>query len=730
MKKLNKYIIGIAAILFAFTSCVKDLDTVPIDKDVVTSASVYTDSVGNYKLVLAKLYAGLAVSGQEGPSGNGDISGLDEGFGQYLRGYWYMQELPTDEAIIAWNDGNLRDLHDMDWSAANEFITAFYYRIYYQISLCNEFIRETTDEKLSERGVKEADITTIKGYREEARFLRAVSYWHALDLFGSVPFVTEEDNVGSFFPEQISKADLFSYIETELLDLVDGLPEPMTNEYARADKAAAWMLLAKLYLNAEVYVGTDRYSDAITYSKNIIDAGYVFEDDFSNLFKADNDMAEGVIFPIAFDGIRTKTWGGTTFIIHAAIGGTIDPAAYGVDGGWAGLRATKELVSKFIDISGLSKGKAVSPKASYPEIFMPGAHNGWDPGTANALGSYNDDGVYEGYQYLTSGTEFKFTPERDWDTDWGDTGADGTLEVGGGNISVTSDGYYKIDVDIPNLTYTLTKTDWGIIGSGVPPYDWSADANMTLDTETGIWSAILTLRDGVMKFRANDGWDINYGDNEPDGFLDAGGNDIAITAGKYLITLDLSTPDYTFTTTPFAEDERRMFHSDGQTLEITDIFEFTEGYAVTKFSNLTSTGAQGSALDFPDTDFPMFRLADAYLIYAEAVLRGGAGGDAGLALGYVNDIITRAYGGDSSGNITAGELTLDFILDERAREFLWECHRRTDLVRFGKFSGSDYLWAWKGGVMEGVGTDSKYDHFPIPSSDLGANTNLTQNGNY
>ncbi|MDX2413997.1 MAG: RagB/SusD family nutrient uptake outer membrane protein, partial [Bacteroidales bacterium] len=135
MKKLNKYLIGIAAILFAFTSCVKDLDTIPIDKDVTTSASVYTDSVGNYKLVLAKLYAGLAVSGQEGPAGNGDISGLDEGFGQYLRGYWYMQELPTDEAIIAWNDGNLRDLHDQDWSAANEFITAFYYRIYYQISL-------------------------------------------------------------------------------------------------------------------------------------------------------------------------------------------------------------------------------------------------------------------------------------------------------------------------------------------------------------------------------------------------------------------------------------------------------------------------------------------------------------------------------------------------------------------------------------------------------------------
>jgi len=207
-----------AAILMTFASCVNDLNTIPLDKDVITSEAVYSNPE-NYKHVLAKLYAGLAVSGQQGPSGMNDLSGLDEGFGQYLRAYWYAEELPTDEAVMAWNDKTIRDFHDMDWTSNDEFISNMYYRIFYQISLCNEFIRESSPEKLASRGIPEASRTEIGLYREEARFLRALSYWHALDLFGSVPFVTEKDMVGAFFPEQISRADLFKYVETELLDI-------------------------------------------------------------------------------------------------------------------------------------------------------------------------------------------------------------------------------------------------------------------------------------------------------------------------------------------------------------------------------------------------------------------------------------------------------------------------------------------------------------------------------
>ncbi len=530
MKRIYFKIMMVAGLFLAFTSCTKDLDTVPLDPKTTTSATVF-DSPEAYKAVLAKLYAGLAVSGQSGPAGNPDISGIDEGFGQYLRGYWYLQELSTDEALISWNDQTVKDFHYQTWDANDVFIKAFYYRVFYQVALCNEFLRQTTDAKLADRGV-DADLKAdITHYRAEARFLRALSYWHAMDEFGSVPFVTEDDPVGAFFPKQISRADLFSFIESELKAIEPDLVDARQNEYGRADKAADWTLLAKIYLNAGVYTGQEMNTECLTYCNKVIDAGYSLQPEYQDLFLADNDVNNSeAIFTVNFDGVHTKTYGGTTFIIHASVGGTMDPAASGIDGGWAGLRTTSAFVNKFDDITG----------------------------------------------------------------------------------------------------------------------------------ET---------------------------------------------------------------------DSRAMFWTDGQSLEINDVGKFEDGYAINKFKNVTSSGTPGSDLGFPDTDFPMFRLADVYLMYAEAVLRGGAGGDVATAVGYINQLRERAYG-DTSGDITESDLTLDFILDERARELYWEGTRRTDLVRYGKFTGGEYLWPWKGGIKEGVATDGKYNIYPIPSSDITANPNLIQNPGY
>ncbi|MCF8235065.1 MAG: RagB/SusD family nutrient uptake outer membrane protein [Bacteroidales bacterium] len=528
MKRISNISILIAALALIVSSCSKDLDTTPLDPEVVTAADIF-DNPAAYKQVLAKLYAGLAVSGQDGPAGNADIAGIDEGFGQYLRGYWYHQEFPTDEAVIAWNDQTIKDFHWQSWGSSDVFITAMYYRIFYQIAACNEFIRETTDAKLDERGVSGQLRTDIGYFRAEARFLRALSYWHAMDLFANPPFVTEKDKVGYFFPEQIQRADLFEYIEQELLDIEPMLIDARMNEYGRADKGAAWTLLAKLYLNAEVYAGEARYTDCITYCNRVIDAGYALAPEYDELFLADNGQKQAVvneiIYSINFDGIRTTTYGGTNFIIHAAIGGEMTPLDYGVADGWGGLRTT----SAFVDL--------------FPD-------------------------------------------------------------------------------------------------------------------ETG------------------------------------------------------------------EDDKRAMFFTEGQSKEINDISLFTDGYAVTKFKNITSEGVQGSDPNFVDTDFPMFRLGDVYLMYAEAVLRGGAGGDQGTALAYVNDLRERAEAE------TVNELTLDFILDERARELYWECHRRTDLVRYGLLTGGEYLWPWKGNAKQGIATDDKYNIFPIPASDISANPNLTQNPDY
>jgi hypothetical protein len=720
----------LAGMMIMAESCFKDLDTIPLDKDVITSAVVY-DSPAAYKQVLAKLYAGLALSGQEGPAGQPDISGIDEGFSTYIRQYWKAQELPTDEAVIAWNDGTIQDFHQQDWDANNEFVTAMYNRIFYQISLCNEFLRETTNEKLDSRpSTTPALRTDIAKFRAEARFLRALSYWHALDLFRKPPYVTENDQVGSFFPPQASPEQLFSYIESELKAIDAELAAPRANEYARADQACAWMLLAKLYLNAEVYTGRKLYSECATYSQKVISAGFTLDPDYTHLFLADNHTANGIIFPVTFDGERSKTYGGTTFIAHAAVGGSMSAAAFGLDGGWGGIRTTSAIVNKFPAIGGGSVIVAPNPgNTTYPVIYVPGGYQGWTPATANQLASKNSDNTYEGYIYFPADQkEFKITLGPDWSNNLGDDGANGTLEPNGANLSVAEAGFYKFNVDLTALTYTLLKTDWGLIGSATAD-GWNSDQNMTYDATEGAWVIIANLVAGEVKFRANDDWGLNYGDDGANALLEAGGQNIAIpSVGTYTIKLYLDKPDYTYSIDRPSFDRRALFYTDGQSLEISDISQFNNGYAITKFKNVTSAGAAGSNLTFVDIDFPMFRVEEAYLMYAEAVLRGGSG-DLSTALGYVNTIRERAYAG-TSGNIAASDLTLDFILDELAREFYWEGHRRTDLVRFGKFSETSYLWPWKGGTPNGVSTSKHLDVYPIPAADRGANPNLSQNDGY
>jgi len=173
-------------------------------------------------------------------------------------------------------------------------------------------------------------------------------------------------------------------------------------------------------------------------------------------------------------------------------------------------------------------------------------------------------------------------------------------------------------------------------------------------------------------------------------------------------------------------DKRAQFFTEGQSLEINSLSTFTDGYAITKYQNKNSAGVSGANATFVDADIPLFRLAEMYLIYAEATVRSGAG-DNGLALTYFNNLRTRAYG-NNSGNVSS--LTLDLILDERARELYWEGHRRTDLVRYGRFTTATYLWPWKGGVKAGKSVEEFKNIFPLPAADVTANPNLIQNTGY
>jgi hypothetical protein len=522
MKKIIIFSLLLAGI--TLSSCKKQLNQSP--KYGLNAEVVYSDPA-NYIKVLAKLYAGLSMTGNQGPAGQADIAGIDEGFSAYVRVLWNLQELPTDEAICGWNDPGIPELNKSQWNAENVWVKGMYYRIYYQITLCNEFIWQARDEKLAERGFSTADVEMIRKFRNEARFLRALSYYHALDLFGNVPFVTELDQVGAFQPKRIERAALFEYVENELLAIEDQLLPASSAPYGRASQAAAQSLMAKLYLNAEVYSGTPRYNDCATYCEKIMNGNtHQLSSNYQSLFLADNNTSPEIIFPVVYDGLYAQTYGGTTFLICASLGGSMVAADYGVNGKWAGLRAKPNLVDKF---------------------------------------------------------------------------SDSTL------------------------------------------------------------------------------------------------------------------------------DSRYLFYRTGQVKDITTMATFSNGYALPKFKNKTLAGLNGSnSSNSPhvDTDFPMFRLGDIYLMYAEAKHRSG---DAGTALQYVNMLRERAYG---NNGFNLASVSLNDILDERARELQWEGTRRTDLIRYGLFTSGSYLWPFKGGDVAGVAVSDNFNLFPLPTSDIILNPNLIQNPGY
>ena len=341
----------------AFTSCTKNLDRKP-------GVGTYVDDVyataDGYKSQLAKVYSAFALTGSGGP-GTSDLGGIDAGTSDFLRLYWNAQQLTTDETICAWNDPGVPDFHNMNWTSSNVILNGLYNRSLYQVTIANTFLKEAAPDKVSGRGISGADADNITQYAAEARFLRAYQYSVLMDLFGNPPFVTENDPIGSFLPPQILRADLFTYIETELKAIEPILADAKTNEYGRADKAACWALLARIYLNAKVYTGTDRSADALTYSEKVINAGFQLKTNYAQLFYADNNVDNSeVILSINYDLLQTQNYGGTTFLVNASINGAMDPSSFGVpSGGWGGNRSTKNLPDLFPDISGFTDQRAM-----------------------------------------------------------------------------------------------------------------------------------------------------------------------------------------------------------------------------------------------------------------------------------------------------------------------------------------------------------------------------------
>lgn len=537
MKKYIKTIKNLFAVILLTSivaSCTKDLDIVPEDDQTVLSDDLFKKESA-YLDVLAGVYANLSLTGVDG-SGSSNIEGLDAGTSQYGRTLLYLETLTTDQMIWSYeNDPGTRELQRNIWTAQNPVILGMFSRAMVSVSFANNFLRETTTDKLDSRNVTEATRADIVTYRAEARLLRALSYYHLMDLYGKAPMVLETDPTAGFNPPQAERAELFTFIESELLAIDTDLTDPRANQHGRADKAVAWMILAKIYLNAEVYIGEPKYTECLDECKKIIDGGFSLATNYADLFNADNNTNSAVseiIFPIISDGLITQSYGPTTIMVNGEVGSIErNGLALGVgQDGWGGaLRVRKQFAQLF------------------------------------------DDGIYSG-------------------------------------------------------------------------------------------------------------------------------------------------------------DTRNTIISGTRSIDITDISDKDQGYILEKYSNVTSTGALGSNQTFVDTDFPLFRLADVYLMYAEAHLRGGAGATDADMETYINALRTRAH--NPQNNLTAADISLDFILDERSRELHWEAHRRQDLIRFGKFTGGNYNWAWKGNGSNGIALPSYMKLFPIPTTSLASNPNLTQNTGY
>ena len=531
MKNSKYNLITLICFLFLFISCTNDLNVTPEDDDVFTADEFYSQP-GAYKQALAGVYGNLSLTGTGGAESS-FLEGVDAGTSQYGRCLWYMQDLTADQIIWSYeNDPGTRELQRNIWSADNPIILGMFSRTMVEVAIANEFLRQSSSEKLNSRGITDGvEVANINLYRNEVRVLRALAYYNLMDLYGKAPFITEDDPINFQGPEY-NRQQLFDFIESEINAVLPNLKDPRTNEYGRLDKAVANMILAKMYLNAEVYIGQNRYVDCVTKCNDIINGGYTLNTNYLNNFKKDNDTSPELIFTLQSDAINTQNYGPTTVLCNGQVG------------------------------------------------------------------------------------------------------------------SIESNG-----------------DDFGVGG----------------------WGGAIRLRKQF--------------------------------------SLIFSDPI-------FDNDTRNTIISANRSIEITNIADKDQGFVFGKYSNISSTGVSGSNTTFVDTDFPLFRLADVYLMYAECAVRGASNATMTDAVTYVNLLRERANNGATNANITNADLNLDFIVDERARELYMESHRRQDLIRFGKYTGGSYNWVWKGNGSNGIALPTHLKVFPIPTASLASNPNLTQNTGY
>ena len=356
----NILIGGAMALTLGLTSCVDDLNVEPINPQVSQEF--------DQQAVFTKIYASMGMTGMTGTAGGGDLDamGIDEGQSGFYRTLWYLNNLAADEALCCWfSDQGVTEANYTGWTDTDVFVQGLYYRLYFGVTLCNHFLDMTEDATDEESKLQ----------RAEARFIRALNYYYLMDMYANVPLVTK---VEKETPKQNTRAEIFAFLESELLEIQNEMNEAGSGVYYRADRAAAWLLLARLYLNAEVYTGTPRWADAATYAEKVINSNYKLAENYAALFMGNNDSnadaMQEIILPIAQHGNYTKTYSGSYFLVASTH--TAGMPEWGSIDGWGGIRARKTLVENLTkngnDDRALFYKTSDDPTISDPNAFTSG----------------------------------------------------------------------------------------------------------------------------------------------------------------------------------------------------------------------------------------------------------------------------------------------------------------------------------------------------------------------
>lgn len=259
---------------------------------------------------------------------------------------------------------------------------------------------------------------------------------------------------------------------------------------------------------------------------------------------AGNDFAEAI-------GLATTT-GLSAVLSNEQVNGVL--ISKGLPGGVFSDMQIRVVAKVSDDVANLISAPvtlSISPveaEINYPILNVPGSYQGWNPGLeTTVLFSVTQDENYEGYIFFPEDNALYKFALGSWDTNWGDTGADGTLDPGGTDIPQGAAGLYRLNANLSALTHTSLRTDWGLIGDATPT-GWDADTDLVYNPDTRTLSVTLDLEGGKnIKFRANDAWDINLGDNGADTKLEYNGNDILVAeSGNYTVELDLSKAIYRY----------------------------------------------------------------------------------------------------------------------------------------------------------------------------------------